>query len=239
MDNITFMIKTLLRPQCLRRLLESIRIYYPNVPVMIADDSPEPYPEVADGFGSVEYITYPFDVGPSHCYLDMIARIETPGVVFLDDDFVFIDETRIEDFLPYMEEFDILGGDVWNPNKRQWYRGAATYEVKLRRVYRRKIVVDGDGPFTVGHIDNFWLGHTDKLGSFWDPKIKVGHHGDCFFGARGRLKVGFYPPVKIGHQHEQRPDSRYVELRYTRRAHLWNIFLDKWGLDQWAGMKRR
>ena len=68
MGDFAFMIKTLLRPKCLARLLESLRLYFPHAPVWIADDSPTPYQEVAEDCsvlsGMVTVDTTQFD-GPA------------------------------------------------------------------------------------------------------------------------------------------------------------------------------
>ena len=65
--NTTFICKTLLRPDHLDRMLCSFRKYYPTERILVADDSPVPYPEVGEKWGA-EWKTFPHDIGIGTCY---------------------------------------------------------------------------------------------------------------------------------------------------------------------------
>ncbi len=212
MSDFAFMAKTLLRPHCLDRLLGTLREQYPDAPVWIADDSPEPYPEIAEKHGPVQvvhhgaeptkqdviktvYATFPYDVGIGTCYNWMIDRIPEPYIVLLDDDFAFTDETRVERFIPFLRSgaFDLVGGDVYNVSKRiyQGFCGHFTSPgtrvlnhstIHLRKVPRGRVT----GPVSVEVTMNFFMAKTEVLRDVrWDPDLKVCRHEDFFLRFSG------------------------------------------------------
>ncbi len=83
---VTFIIKTHDRPQCLRKLLDSLRLYYPTTHVLVADDG-----ELSlrtRQHASSHIVELPYDVGLSAARNAMLERVKTPYFVTLDDDFV-------------------------------------------------------------------------------------------------------------------------------------------------------
>lgn len=87
---MTFIIHTFKRPDCLSRLLESIKEYYPNTPVIVYDDSE-------------------FDRGLSWGRNHLVSQVKTKYFLLLDDDFVFTNETKIERLVEKAEQgYDIV-----------------------------------------------------------------------------------------------------------------------------------
>ena len=112
MEDITILIKTFERPTNLRRLLKSIFSYYPDVKVVIADDSQDPernkrsimelWPDK-----NIEYILLPYDIGVSEGRNRAWRRIKTMYFAVCDDDFVFDHRTNLPLMRQNLEEYEV------------------------------------------------------------------------------------------------------------------------------------
>src|SRR6056297_3663123 len=98
--DVSLIIKTFGRPQALDRLLTSVRRHgYGDCPLLIADDSKDPYRDAmmrAHGDIIDEYVVLPFDTGVSKGRNELLKRVETDYFVIHDDDFVYDERTDIE-----------------------------------------------------------------------------------------------------------------------------------------------
>lgn len=75
---MTIATKTFLRPDKFKILLQSIRKYYPDLTVIVADDSKEPL-EIKDDY--VEYYTMPFGkVCPPSDWGNLAPRTREPQI---------------------------------------------------------------------------------------------------------------------------------------------------------------
>jgi len=123
--DITILIKTFERSDCLRRLLRSIADRGYTYPVLVADDSREPYRSaVLEEFGDLiaEYLVLPFDVGLSAGRNAMLARVQTPYLLLCDDDFVFDERTDVPRMRRLLEanDLDLLGGVYYDQAPFSW-----------------------------------------------------------------------------------------------------------------------
>lgn len=252
-SEMAFMVKTILRPEALKRLLESIAPRFPNAQVWIADDSPVPYPEVAETFNGVldiRYFTFPEDIGIGHCYNHMIDRIETPYILLLDDDFIFTDDTRVERFLPFLRAglFDLVGGRVFNTRRRDYQGFVGEFLPNGKTLNLRKIeqsAVKGIMPVEI--TMNFWAATTASLrATRWDIGLKVCRHEDFFLryigyqpraGRTKGFRSAFYPGVCVDHENRSfyadtgERDEQYIYLRRGRFGDFRQKFVEKWGFE--------
>ncbi|KAA0724657.1 Beta-1,4 N-acetylgalactosaminyltransferase 1 [Triplophysa tibetana] len=109
---VTVLVKAFLRYKELKVLIESIRVNYPNIKIIIADDSHDP--EKIDGDNIEHYIMPPAQGWFAGRNL-AVSQVTTKYFLWVDDDFVFLNETRIESFVKIMEaapELDVVGGEV-------------------------------------------------------------------------------------------------------------------------------
>jgi glycosyltransferase involved in cell wall biosynthesis len=106
MHRVTFGITTFDRPQCLKKLVASIREFYPEVPILIADNGKrgKPIQDCNTIRGQL-----PFDVGPAACRNWLMRVAKTEYVLILDDDFVFQAETKIECLVEILDAFPHVG----------------------------------------------------------------------------------------------------------------------------------
>ncbi|XP_046936371.1 beta-1,4 N-acetylgalactosaminyltransferase 2 [Lynx rufus] len=201
-DLVTIATKTFLRPHKLMTMLRSIREFYPDLTVIVADDSKEPL-KIKDDH--VEYYTMPFGKGWFAGRNLAISQVTTKYVLWVDDDFLFNDKTKIEVLVDVLEktELDVVGGSV------------------LGNVFQFKLLLErspnGDclhrRPGSFGPLDgfprcvvtsgvvNFFLAHTERLQRVgFDPRLRRVAHSEFFIDGLGSLLVGSCPEVIIGHQ---------------------------------------
>jgi GT2 family glycosyltransferase len=110
--HLTAVIKTFERPTTLKRLLKSIRRFYPELRIIVVDDSKIPV-ELDDTL----VIQMPYDTGISAGRNQALKEVTTEYILLLDDDFIFYDRTDLEPAMEAMmnqPKIDIMGGQVIN-----------------------------------------------------------------------------------------------------------------------------
>jgi (N-acetylneuraminyl)-galactosylglucosylceramide N-acetylgalactosaminyltransferase len=232
---VTAVIKTICRPESLRRLLLSIRDFYPDLRILIADDSPEPYPEVAREIDpTIQYHVLPTDAGAGESYNRLMEFVTTEHVLMLDDDFELSGETDLvlmEDLL-YLSEIDLLGGRIFQPDGTEHnyeFNLSLNDDIMYCHTVKRS-------PIEVMRCDtvlNFWMARTEAVKVVgWDDRQKIMRHLDFFFRTnKGKLKVGFTPQVGINHFPAM--NDEYLQYRHGAERVQEHIvyFLEKWGLE--------
>ncbi|XP_036855064.1 beta-1,4 N-acetylgalactosaminyltransferase 2 [Manis javanica] len=219
-DLVTVATKTFLRPHKLMIMLRSLRVYYPDLTVIVADDSKEPM-KINDSH--VEYYTMPFGKGWFAGRNLAISQVTTKYVLWVDDDFLFNEKTKIEVLVDVLEnsELDVVGGSV------------------LGNVFQFKLLLEqsesGDclhrrpGSFrpldgfpscvVTSGVVNFFLAHTEQLQRVgFDPHLQRVAHSEFFIDGLGSLLVGSCPEVIIGHQPRSSvvdPDLAALEKSYS------------------------
>ncbi|XP_052374588.1 beta-1,4 N-acetylgalactosaminyltransferase 1-like [Oncorhynchus keta] len=206
-SRVTIVTKTFLRYTELQALISSIRTYYKDIKIIIADDSLEP--QKVNGSNIEQYIMPPAQGWFAGRNL-AVSQVTTKYFFWVDDDFLFTDKTKIESLVEVMEatpELDVVGGSV--AGHGQFYfslvyedgngedggclnrKGAVTYQP-----------VPGfpTCSFTSGVV-NLFLGRTDavrKVG--FDPRLKRVAHSEFFMDGLGSLLVASCSHVSIDHQ---------------------------------------
>ncbi|HZG57923.1 glycosyltransferase family 2 protein [Paenibacillus sp.] len=228
-EQVTAIIKTFERPHCLDRLIASIREYYPEMPIIVADDSRRPAVR-----NDVEYHVLPKDSGLSRGRNYLVKQVKTPYTLLLDDDFCFIRETDIGKLLRAMKAggFDIVGGRYLEPkgvrNSQGTFklsRGVLHYLVKSRG---KKA-----GLPRYDIVNNFFLARTEALRRCrWDDRLKTGgQHLDFFLQHKGKLKVAMHPGVFVYHTND-RSSETYVKFRSRDRTTFKPMFMKKHGIKK-------
>jgi len=218
--NITFIIKTFKRPACVKRLVDSIKKYYPNNEILICNDD-ETKLEIA---GTTVFNT-DYDIGLSAGRNMLVDKVKTKYLVLLDDDFFFTEETKIELLKKHLEDndLDMVGGAIRQPDGSMLhYEGAYMYEDKYLRM------VEGNGKYDF--ILNFFIAKTDVLKKYrWDDELKLAEHTAFFFKHRGKIKIGLEEKVIVEHKQVQSKDY----MKYRKRANKYiYIFMKKYNIDK-------
>ncbi len=225
-DKVTLIIKTFERPQCINRLIYSIKMMYPNLHIIVADDSRESRP-----IAGVEYLPMPYDSGVSAGRNLALSKVNTPYVVTLDDDFVFNNNTRLERWLEILEnntEIDIVGGQVY---------GHPLYQSSLY-IEDNALIFKPSPRNQLRNFDlwdivlQFWMAKTDKIKSIggWDNQFKTCDHIPFFCRALGKLNIIYTSDVSVGHMPIK--DQNYFNHRNNRMQRHLNILMDNLSINR-------
>ena len=195
---VTAVVKTFERPQILRRLIRSLRRFYPTMRVIVVDDSR--MPQRLEG---VDTIVMPYDSGVSAGRNEALQHVETPYLMLLDDDFIFYRHTKIQPVLEKLErlrQVDIVGGEVvYLPFYRTMdYRGEHLHPTDAKSVITPGTRIEGMAVHD--KVANFYIARTESIRKVgWDPRIKRLDHADFFTRAKGVLCTIFDPSFKVLH----------------------------------------
>ncbi|XP_034883355.1 beta-1,4 N-acetylgalactosaminyltransferase 2 [Mirounga leonina] len=220
-DLVTIATKTFLRPHKLMTMLRSIREYYPDLIVIVADDSKEPL-KINDNH--VEYYTMPFGKGWFAGRNLAISQVTTKYVLWVDDDFLFNNNTKIEVLVDVLEktELDVVGGSVLG--------NVFQFKLLLEKSQNGDCLHRRPGSFrpldgfprcvVTSGVVNFFLAHTERLQRVgFDPRLQRVAHSEFFIDGLGSLLVGSCPEVIIGHQARSPvADQELATLEKTYRA---------------------
>jgi hypothetical protein len=215
-QNLTAVVKTFERPELLKRLIISIKRYYPDLPIIVVDDSKKP--TVING---VQTIVLPFDSGVSLGRIEGVKEVKTKYMLLLDDDFIFYRHTNLVDALNILEQYpqiDIMGGQVVNlPYFSSIdYTDGLIYPTSADPHTHQNLMI-GDLPvFDI--VANFFIGQTEKIRLIsWTPELKRIDHNDFFTRAKGVLTTVYNQELKC--LHARNPyDTDYMHIR-SNNAH--------------------
>jgi len=232
----TYCIKTFARPDALRRCLRSIRDRDAARPVIVVDDTKEPYaadvaaetPEL-----NVKVITPGFDVGVSRGRNLAVDAAKTEFVCQLDDDMYLIDETNVLGMISALADgiYDIVTGRMLEPKGR--VRG---WEARFHRtdgVLYAQPCPPQERTWTVDMGQNFFVARTAFLRKFrYCDEIKIGReHLDFFLTVhRDSGRVACHAPSLIGHQHDK-GGRVYTAMRRGRRKAYDRLVMRRHGLS--------
>ncbi|PIO35980.1 hypothetical protein AB205_0053530, partial [Aquarana catesbeiana] len=101
---VTITTKTFLRYDKLRELLRSIRLYYPDIKVIVADDNEKPE-KIEDP--NVDQYIMPYAKGWFAGRNLAVSQVTTKYFLWVDDDFLFTDKTKIEKLVDVLEKTDL------------------------------------------------------------------------------------------------------------------------------------
>lgn len=224
-DKVTLIVKTFERPKCVDKLVYSIKIKYPNLRIIVSDDS-----EKSDQISGVDHLRMPYDSGASAGRNFALSKVDTPYVVTLDDDFVFNNRTNLEQWLNILEttNFDLIGGNVdGHPNYH-----ASLHIENNALVFKPESVGHINGFFLWNIVLQFWMGRTDKIKEIggWDDEFKTVDHIIFFARSIGKIKIGHSTKVCVGHTPIQNPD--YYIHRNGRMQQYLRLLMDRLGVDK-------
>jgi len=217
-EKVTVVIKTFLRPGKIHRLVQSIKKFFPDVPIIVVDDG-DPLAEQHKSFpGGVTVIELPFDSGLSAGRNAGVAAVETPYVFLLDDDFLVDDNAPINEAVEYLEqhpEIDILGIRLKGPSGVQNF--AQRMERRGRACVRFPSQEREGDHLWADYILNCFVARTEVLQKYkWADYLKIAEHWEYFWRVRGKVNVALYMK---GFVHHARGKSNRRYLRFRNRTH--------------------
>jgi GT2 family glycosyltransferase len=210
-QEITFIIKTFKRPDCLKDLVQSIKPVYPNVRILICNDDTERI-EIE----GAEVINTEYDIGLAAGRNRLVAMVETPYFLLMDDDFIFTTQTYIEKLLEKAkaEDLDVSAGALKNKEE-----GIVHYEGRFD--YRDGMLTQipaSEPPYD--YVFNFFVGKTDTFKIHkWDERQKLAEHTAFFFNHWGKLKIGYTPEVIVDHTQTRHAEYNAFRARGSEYVH--------------------
>jgi hypothetical protein len=237
-DDVTVIVKTILRPDCLRTLAASLFATHPKISLVVCDDSPEPYaPSLAREHHRAGHhftvATAPFDIGAAAGRNLALSRVQTPLFLSVDDDHTFDHSVDLTKMMAALDDgnFDIAGGAYREPNGlvklwTGWFdRAGDTLSC---------VPIDANttsqAPIKVHCVQQFLLARTTsvlRMGG-WDKDLKTSEHTEFFLRAQHHgLSVCHVDGVALPHK-SVRP-SPYSALR-TRNTFYRRIWMRKYGI---------
>ncbi|XP_039972363.1 beta-1,4 N-acetylgalactosaminyltransferase 1 isoform X2 [Xiphias gladius] len=258
---VTIATKTFLRYDKLQDLIDSVRRYYPAVTIVIADDSENP--KTISGpyvehyimpFGKVRRrrrhtltslrftVSLPLARAQAQCHVSQgwfagrnlaVSQVTTKYVLWVDDDFIFTADTRLERLVDVLERttLDLVGGAVREATGyTATYRQTISVEpgeedgdcLHMRRGFHHVIQGFPNCVVTDGVI-NFFLARTDKVQQVgFDPRLARVAHLEFFIDGLGSLHVGSCDDVIVNHAtkiklpwvSQSESDKTYAKFRY-------------------------
>lgn len=250
-----------MRPNCLRRLVDSILGLYPDAHLLIADDS-EPDSEVRAYYAELEamghqVLVLPFNVGISVGRNRLVEMSTRPYLLLLDDDFVFTSQTRIETLVEVMDadrSLGVAGGSLLDDGTR-----LRSYEYSMRIEDKMLHYYPSPGPprDIAGHacydteiVLNFCLFRREVFSTTqWDESLKTSEHTDFFLRlATTSWKVVHVPSVVAEHypettpeymSHRMNPAGDYLfDEKWATGAFIYHDSADSPWRDRWRVRKR-
>jgi hypothetical protein len=248
-SELTLTIITMARPGCAKRLIESVRRFYPRLPIVMVEqvDGPSPLSEIA-AIADVQHVVLPFDTGISIARNVAVASVRTEYFILADDDFVFLESTIFTPALNFMFAFPevaFLGGDLEERERsRADYskarnllfdktgRGIVVLSAEMLKTNSK--VFEGQR-FQFCDLVSCWgIGRTSTFQNtplLWDERFKIGgSHYDFFLTWKQN-----YPQLKIAHTstllcaHDPIREPQYNSLRH--RQEWTTILAEKWEID--------
>ena len=180
--NTTILVKTFLRPECILRLVFSIRKYYSHVPIIIVDDSEEKLFEQGQNILNILSIHMPYYSGVSQGRNEGVKHIKTKYTILLDDDMLFTHKSKMSRLYEYLEQ---------NPNTtlisaklsdRGPYRALFERTPTELKIHNDKYLYQ-QGPVTYSHRAlNCFMCRTQLLVNVpWDNNLKTEEHTEHFY----------------------------------------------------------
>lgn len=242
-------IKSMLRWQCVERLVASIKRWYPKVEILIADDSwievPSDLPAEMQrvlGVPGVHWwqIQHDYGLPASRNFLARCASAEY--IINCDDDFVFTRETEVHkmvELLQANQTIDVAAGQVrMDAKNAQSWNGRFEWEPhgEKRRLRINPL------PNEYQRHNGTWFRETDLGWNFLCARRKflvdnpadehfriIGEHLDRYLDWHEKgVRIVELPNVIIGHVNERPQGYRGFRQRKTYYNHL----MRKWRMSQ-------
>ena len=219
LENTAIIVTTFLRDELLRRCIDSIRQFYPDIPVFVGDngnetDAKKDYLKTK----GCHYFHLDFDIGVSGVRNETLKRI--PDVFdylyIVEDDCIFTEKTdiaKLRSVLDFAPNVGLVGQTLLMKNdKEQHYEGHVEWHDGVHFIRRVDNPYWEETPQGVHFylcdliLNVFLMRRKVWLDNPWDEQFKTAlEHCDFFMGLQRNTswKVAYTPDVQIKHLPEQ------------------------------------
>jgi glycosyltransferase involved in cell wall biosynthesis len=183
-SSLTAVIKTFERPYAVKRLVKSIRRRYPDLKIIVVDDS-----RVPGEIEGVHTIAMPYNIGISMGRNRALQETDTPYFLLLDDDFVFSHRQRLGELVAFMDrhsEVDILGGhyiDLLLYIEHKFHDMPVFESAQVPKITPGTKI---ENHVVVNKVQIYLIVRTSPIRDFkWKDELKILEHTDFFPVPRG------------------------------------------------------
>ena len=220
LSRLTAIVRTCERPASVQRLIRSLRTLYPELRLLVADDSRDARP-----VAGADWIRLPADIGVGAARNAALARVRTPYFLLLEDMLELTRRSQIERLLDLVmhNRLDVAAGDCIRCERcfailtrRTPEPAHAMFEFAPDGLTLRPGHRPADGYQAVDLAHNFFIARTDKVRAVggWDPQLLVDERVEFFVRAfRFGLRVGVVPECVA----QRWPDRRDASQPATSR----------------------
>ncbi len=218
-EKATVIFKSFERQKMAKGLYKNIRRYYPDIKVIIADDSEMPL-EINDE--NLEVINLPFNSGLSYGIIKALERVKTPYVIRLDDDELLTPFSNFHKHLKFLEKekradlvavsfIQALRKKDLTKTAESFYNQDLRYALKPLKIPHLTRL--NEDYIVVGKPPNIFISRTEALRKVgYDENIRMIDHHEFFLRASGEIVSSFSPESFVYHRHDF-SDKNYLKYR--------------------------
>jgi len=218
LSNTTAILISFMRPEYTMECIKSLKEIYPSINILVGENGK--YNTDLGKFcqeNKTKYILMPFDSGVCFARNRLVEFVNTEYILIGDDDFYYNKKVGIDKMVKFLkehEEFDLIGGRIYEHGKVSNYQGNIKifddhFEyIKLDDKYE-KCQVSGLRYKKCDITFNFFVVKKQPIKYLkWDEKIKVSfEHSDWFLSLKkAGINIAFTPDCIVVHK----PD--HIEL---------------------------
>jgi glycosyltransferase involved in cell wall biosynthesis len=205
LSKLTAIIRTFDRPQAIKRLVKSIRRFYPALKVLVADDGVD-----AVTCKQADCFRLPSEKGQAAAHNALLARVRTPYFLLIDDRAEVHRETQLQSLLELVasDRLDLAAGSLVACQRKFWFftKRKPVSEHGLLEIAGDRLGLiagsrsQGDGFWWCDFVSNFFVARTDRVRAMggWDPELRDDAREEFFFRAhRHGIRVGIEPAASI------------------------------------------
>ncbi|XP_077983159.1 beta-1,4 N-acetylgalactosaminyltransferase 1-like [Glandiceps talaboti] len=228
-SHVTVITKTFERYRSVKELIYSVHKYYPNITIIVADDSE--FPEKIS-LPNVKHFIMPFAEGWFAGRNLALSQVRTKYFVWVDDDFVFTKGTRLENFLEKFQHpnltIDLVGGTFGDEDGQPTDETNQCYGCRTLEVHSNSKNSDGNcliltrnnyhavkefpKCFFADGTTNFFMARTSPTRSVgFDPFYDRLGHGEFHIDGLGKLRMMGCTDVNI--LHKRATNKKYQQYR--------------------------
>lgn len=246
---IAILIPTFIRDECLFKLIQSITSILPKEWYRIYIGDQGCYsPEKVKLYDKLEqqghrYFFLPFNSGLSRTRNFLLSQITEPYILVVDDDFEFIKETKLQNFIEVLladKDIGVVGGSLKDHpefNYNLIKQNNKIYYIQFKEQhYFQTIKSDIKETIPYLYCDvvlNFALFKKEIFNDIiWDSELKMIEHSDYYLRLKqlNKWKVAFTPTVIAKHP-EKINSPMYIKFRQQINTSLGlTKFEKKWNL---------
>lgn len=243
LDRTAIIVTTFMRDALLVRCIESIRQFYPDIPVFVGDNGhPDDTKTAFLRRMKCAHFQLPFDLGVAGVRNETLKLIppEYEYLMIVEDDTIFTEKTSLETLRAILDDEPTAGLCGCLPflkdGREQHYEGkiyseGTTHFIAKVDDPRWRALADGT-KFTTSFdliLNIFLMRRQVWLDNPWDTQFKTAlEHEDFFLGLQQKAKWRIAYTRDVSMQHL--PDSPGAYKQFRGRPVGWKLFGEKWGL---------